>query len=50
MLQTLKNCERMVIKLKAIMSKPPYVWIAAYNSSCFSNFLEFMDLYFSSPP
>ena len=42
-----ENCASLVIKLTASMFKSLYVWMAAHNS-CFSNFLEFLDL-FSSP-
>ena len=45
-----KDCERIVLELKAIMFKSFYVWMAAYNSSSFSNFIEFMDLYSSFSP
>jgi hypothetical protein len=43
-----EDCERRVIELKTIMFKSIYVWMIDYNSACFSNFLEFMDLYSSS--
>jgi len=48
--QNFEDCERTVIGLKAIMFKSLYVWMIAYNSSRFSNFLEFLDLcsFFSS--
>jgi hypothetical protein len=39
-----EDCERLIIELKAIMFKSLYVWMVVYNSSLFSNFLEFMDL------
>lgn len=39
-----------MLQLKAIMFKFLCVWMTAYNSFCFSNFSEFLDLcYFSSP-
>jgi hypothetical protein len=38
---------RMVIEFKVIMFKFLHVWITAYDSSCFSSFLEFMDFCFS---
>jgi hypothetical protein len=41
--QNFEDFERMVIELKAIMFKYLYVWMAVYNTSCFSNFLEFLD-------
>jgi hypothetical protein len=39
-----------VLESKAIMFKSLYVWVAAYNNSRFSSFLEFMDLCSSSLP
>jgi hypothetical protein len=38
-----------VIELKAIMFTLLYVCMIAYNSSLFSNFLEFLDLCSFSP-
>jgi hypothetical protein len=45
--RNLKDCEKTVIELKAIMFETLYVWIVAYNCSLFSNFLKFLDLCFS---
>ena len=37
-----------MIESEAIVFKTLYVWLAAYNCSHISNFLEFLDLCFSS--
>jgi hypothetical protein len=39
-----------MIKLKAIMFKSLYVWMAAPKSPLFSNFLEFVNSSLSSSP
>jgi hypothetical protein len=42
-----EDCKSTVTKLKTIVFKTLFIWMDAYNCSCFSNFL-FLDLCFSS--
>jgi hypothetical protein len=39
MLKTSEIVEGTVAKLKTVMFKSLYIWMSAYNYSCFSNFL-----------
>lgn len=44
------NCETSVVELKIALFKSLYTWIAAYNSPCFSSFLEFLGFCSSFSP
>ena len=43
-----EDCERMVVELENILFKTLYGRMVTINRSSFSNFLEFMDLCYSS--
>jgi hypothetical protein len=48
--RSFKDCESLVLRVKAVTFKSLYAWIAAYNSLCFSSFTKFLDLCSSFVP
>lgn len=47
--QNFEDCDRKEVELKDIKFKMLYGWMVGITGACFSNFLEFLDLFSFSP-